>query len=258
MNRNIHCLSLLILTEDGASDSHGTITAVVKKMLRIVDRSTQTHRIEFEPQGDNAKLAMVANHWKSRNPRDLRKIVDLRRSIATKLVEGGDDVPGFVIFHFDGDRTWGSRDKSENIERFAEFASGIRLLVEKHLSDRDVLDELENKMLRLRPLIPFYSIEAWLYQNVNQAVLLCNANCGQHIQQIRSWAIDRSQLDEVDKPKSSSFCCLGPDHNLQLAENVFPAREVHTVGKSFTAAVDSLAESGDLIAALKRTHDTTF
>src|SRR5262249_8721635 len=108
VSRDGICLSILVLTEDSASDGHETITALAKKMLDQVVPGCRTNRIEFEPQNAVAKRAMHGNLWKSRSPRDRQKLVDLRQTIATKLVEGklvdGEAVPGFVFFHVDGDR----------------------------------------------------------------------------------------------------------------------------------------------------------
>ena len=203
---NMHCLSLLILTEDSASDSHETITAVVKKMLQIIVQNTQTHRIEFEPQNNKAAIAMHGNRWKSRQPRDHQKLVDLYRIIATKLVEGNSDHPGFVLFHFDGDCSWANRFSSENSNRFAEFTNRyIRPLVEGALTKKGISHELEGRMKRLYAITPFYSIEAWLYQNTSEALRICDNNCGRHKDQIRSWEADRGSLDEVVSPKSKNL-----------------------------------------------------
>lgn len=105
------CLSILLLTEDSGCDSHETLRALVKKMLLLVDPACQTQpqRLELCPQPEHAARAMHANIWKSRSPRDRFKLVDLRETIATKLLEED----GFVFFHFDGDRPWGERTESE-------------------------------------------------------------------------------------------------------------------------------------------------
>ena len=254
VNRNAPCLSLLILTEDSANDSHETITAVVKKKIHMLVKGVQTQLVEFEPQGTSAARAMHGNLWKSRKSHDRQKLVDLRNSIATKVMEGRDDVPGFVLFHFDGDRPWADRALSENVERFEDFKNQyIRPIVEDALRRRGKEHELETRLSRVHPITPFYSIEAWLFQNTVEACRICEENCGDHLDQIRGWEKDRGQLDEVVQPKSKDFCCLGSECNRSLAERVFPAGEVYSAGKSFEAAVHSLRENKDLVAALDRT-----
>jgi hypothetical protein len=250
-------LSILILTEDSAKDSHETITALAKKMLDLVVPRCGTHRIEFEPQNALARQAMRGNLWKSKNPRDRQKLVDLRQSIATKLVEGklveGETVPGFVLFHVDGDRSWAEQKLSENVALFETF---IRIYVEpivtNALTKRGILGELHARMMRLRRLTPFYSIEAWLYQNTAEARRRCAEACGRHLDRIAAWEADRGLLDELYKPKE--HLCFGASHNLGLATTRFPAEDAFRANKSYCAAVMDLLACADLCAALERTR----
>lgn len=247
------CLTLLILTEDSAASAHKTVTALVKKMLQLLVPECQTQRIVFEPQGESAARAMHGNLWKSRNPRDRQKLVDLRQSIATKLVESTDDVPGFVAFHVDGDRRWADRASSENVVRFADFVlTYVEPIVSAALAKKGRGDELPARMARLLPLTPFYSVEAWLYQNTVEARRLCAASCGRHLEQIQGWETARGELDEIEKPKEN--LCLGAEHNRTLAVRGFPADAVLAAGKSYTAAVEHLLGCDALGAALQRTH----
>ena len=110
-------------------------------------------------------------------------------------------------------------------------------------------------MKRLIPLAPFYSIESWLYQNTAVARRICNENgCKQHFEQFEEWERDRGQLDEMVKPKSRDFCCLGSQNNRRLAEENFPAEAALDAGKSFLDAVWSLTENTTLTNALERTR----
>lgn len=257
MSRDAICLSILVLTEDSAKDAHDTIAAIAKRMLLQVDPASRTHRIEFEPQNALARRAMHGNLWKSRNPRDRQKLVDLRQTIATKLVEGAlvgsESVPGFVFFHVDGDRPWAERAESENVARFAEF---IRTYVEPIVADalqkKGIVAELPARMLRLRRLTPFYSIEAWLYQNTVEGRRLCADSCGRHLEMFSTWEADRSLLDEIGQPKKQ--VCFGEAHNLKLATAGFPAEELFRTDKSYTAAVMDLLDCRDLCTALAQTY----
>lgn len=248
---NSPCLSILLLTEDSGRDSHETLRALVKKMLLLVDPACQTQpqRIELCPQPERAARAMHANIWKSRSPRDRFKLVDLRETIATKLLEED----GFVFFHFDGDRPWGERTESENVARFDEFVRAyVEPIVEDRLRRRGVLEEKPLRMERIRPLVPFYSIEAWLYQNTTEGAHLCQERgCGRHVELFAEWARDRARLDEVVRPKSE--VCFKAERNRHLAEHGFPAQEVFAADRSFAATVISLLDCEDLCAAIART-----
>jgi hypothetical protein len=61
--------SLLVLTEDSAGEGHGTIVAVVKRMLQLVVPDYQTHRIGFEPKDEAAQRAVQGTGWKNANPK---------------------------------------------------------------------------------------------------------------------------------------------------------------------------------------------
>lgn len=253
------CLSILVLTEDSAKDSVDTIATLAKKMLLLADKAARTNRIELEPQREGAREAMRGNLWKSAKPFDRPKLIALGRAIAAKLLEAR--VPGFVLFHVDGDRVWADRASSENVEKFGEF---VRRYVEQSVHQAlceqqktrplavDVERDKAAAMKRLLRLTPFYSIEAWLYQNTAEAIRLCSARCGRHSAKIKAWEADRGALDEVHKPKDE--LCLGSEHNQALAGPGFPSEDVYYAGKSYEAAVSKLFECEELLTALSRTY----
>lgn len=258
------CLSILLLTEDSAADAHDTLAALAKRMLQIIVPQCGTHRIDFRPANDDAKRIMRANFWKSDNPRHHRLITDLKRTIATKLSEA--EPTGFVFFHVDGDRSWSLRSTSENRQKFADR---IRLGVEQLVADaierkatvrarnaeleqESALREREATMARLHLLMPFYSIESWLYQNGRAATAICHAEYGgADVERFAAWEKDRTALDEVEKPKEQT--CLGSRYNLRLAKEGFPAKEAYDAKRSFEEAVDGLFNCPELVTALERT-----
>jgi hypothetical protein len=245
------CLSILLLTEDSAKEAHDTLASLAKRMLQIIVPRCGTHRIEIKPANDEAKRAMHANLWKSDKPRDHRKLTDLRRTIATKISEA--DPPGFVFFHADGDRSWSLRATSENRQKFSDrIRHGVEQLVVSALERKAALEEREATMARLHLLMPFYSIESWLYQNGRAAIAICHAeHGGQDAERFEAWESDRGALDEVEKPKEQT--CLGSRHNLRLAKESFPTDAVYEAKKSFEEAVDGLFKCSELVAALERT-----
>lgn len=258
------CLSILVLTEDSAVEGCETILAIVKKMLFLADGYVRTHRIRLEPQDADAKRAMRGNLWKSTSSFDRSKIVLLGRIIAAKLLE--ENPPGFVFFHVDGDRAWAERAKSENVEKFESFIrqyvrqSLDHILRRKRREHGETLDEdslqheIDIALSRMLRLTPFYSIEAWLYQNTAEARRLCQLHCGKHIAKISDWEKDRGQLDEVLKPKSDGFSCLGARHNRALAENGFPAQAAFDAAKSYAHDVMTMLDNKELTDAVAATY----
>lgn len=237
--------SVLVLSEDSASDSADTLAALFRRMLGVIDPDCQAHLIEFEPlQSTEARRAMRANFWRSTNPRDQRDIESLRRAIATKLLE---DPPGFVVFHSDGDTAWSRRANSTIAPLFeARIRTQVRLLIEKRGLPGETQEEI---MSRLFLFVPHYSIESWLYQNTTCALRLCDRHHqGRDKSLFLSWSANRMLLDEVDKPKETT--CLRADHNLELAREQYPADAVYGESPSFTAAVDLVLACRELIARL--------
>jgi hypothetical protein len=243
--------SILLLTEDSAKDAHDTLAALAKKMLQILVPECGTHLIDFRPANDDAKRAMHANLWKSENPKDHRKNVDLVRTIARKINEPGG--ASFVFFHVDGDRRFSQRESSENRRKFADrIRFRVQQLIEDELRKKDALADTPAVMGRLHLLMPFYSIEAWLYQNTREAIRICHAeHAGADVERFEAWEQNRAALEEEEKPKEQ--VCLRDHHNLALAKSGFPASEVYDARTSLTEAVDGLLDCADLTRALDRT-----
>lgn len=246
-------LSVLVLTEDGSPWAFKTIRALARQMLRFVDRHTATHRVRFEP-GDKAMVGARANRWRSRSPRDRPALVDLRRELSTKILE--DDVPGYVLFHFDGDRPWSQQNESDNANAFQSFVQSLRPLIERTLQQRGVsADEaaIDRRLRRICPVTPYYSIESWLYQNLEIVRDACRRGCGRHLGVIKAWEDDRSLLDEVIKPKTQ--LCIGSTKNAELAEAFTSqlADQLYELEQSFHAAIELLGACPALPDALALT-----
>jgi hypothetical protein len=250
-------LSILVLSEDSSASAHETVSLLARRMLQLVDRHSATHRIRFQPT--KAGLAVRANIWQSKKPHSL--LVDLKREIARKVLEDG--IPGYVLFHFDGDCPWSEWQTSTNAKKFESFVEGLRPLVEKNLRDRgmargevDIKTLVSDRLRRICPVTPFYSIESWLYQNTHHALELCRGGCGKHLELISQWEADRYQLDEVLKPKEQ--LCFGSRKNTELADGFTKqlADELYLLGQSFHATVERLQACPGLQAALRATWST--
>ncbi|WNG21594.1 hypothetical protein [Cystobacter fuscus] len=250
MSGHTKTLSVMVLTEDSGADAYDTVRALVKEMLKLLVPAVQTHRIDFKPLADeNARRAMHANLWKSNNPLDERNRRQLIRGIITELLKPH----GFVLYHIDGDEPWSRHESSENVR---EFLTRVRSPIEAGVRSQ-LPAEVETRMKRLRLLVPFYSIEAWLYQHTREARQLCaEEGCGRCHSRLADWEKDRASLDEVTQPKETTLC-LKDKHNARLASSGFPARDVYEAEASFTGAVDGLLECDELTAALERTCTTS-
>jgi len=280
--------SVLVLSEDSGRGAHETLASLAKKMFLFIDSSCQTQHIRFEPpEHEGARQALRGNLWKSRELRDQPRRRDLIGYIATKLCEGS---TSFVLFHVDGDRPYSKvasglrgssagvdRDapavpsraprvkESENVEKFRQFIEREVIQFIEHRrrraaemrspSARVPLDPFVPEMGRLLVAVPYYSIEAWLFQNIDRARDLClsHPRCrGAHVPLLEAWARDRGLLDEVEQPKEQM--CFRDAHNATLAGPGFPTEAVYDAGKSFAETIDRLVECPMLLAALRSTH----
>lgn len=233
--------SIRLFPEDKAKGSHQAIIRLLQRMLLQIDPYTQTQRIPIEPtDDDDMVLVMRANRWKEKGgvgADDRRRLI---RTIATELLRGDNH---FVAVHIDGDRRWGERATSENLQKWSrQVERPLRDLIR----DRRGAEHVGPAMSRLFLVTPFYSLEAWTYQHTREARARC---CGRHAEEIEGWAHDRGLLDEVLKPKE--HLCLEDMHNAELASGRYPADEVLRAGKSWWLTAFGLASSPDLRRALR-------
>ena len=258
--RDVPSVSILVLTEDGSKYAHDVMVALCKKMLQLVEPACQTQRIEFGEPREEARRVVNGNRWK--DGKKHRELVDLRKTIATKLSARN----GFVFFHVDGDCAW-SNDVQDRVRRFHE--AFVHSGDDDARSSRDLTGTLE-KFLKLivRPLrrllldhgvrgqpMPAPEVEnvlarLRLNQNIDVAIALCHAHHGgKDAERFARWKERRHEIDEMEQPKRQ--LCLQDKHNKELAEKAYPARVVYDVGASFAAAVDSLRACEPLRLALR-------
>lgn len=246
-------LSILLLTEDSGDGGFETIEALVQEILRKVVPDARLDKVEMEPTEDGRALrSMRGNYWMGEDRSGEAEFYrrDLIRSIATKLGEGG-----FVVFHCDGDQPWKKRKKSEKSKKFGKLMEpGIRRLL--HEGAKFAPRAIDTAMKRLLLVIPYYSIESWLFQNTDEATRICHHHyAGRDADKFAEWAAERARLDEVEKPKEA--VCLKNKHNHGLATANFPFDVVYDVGKSLKQAVAEFERCDELHAALEATAVTT-
>ncbi|MDC0741927.1 hypothetical protein [Polyangium mundeleinium] len=236
--------SILVLTEDG---HHEPLRALVRRMLRLVDPNHDSTSIDVQGDHPQAQEAATANLAKGSH----KQRVALARAIATHIyIEAN-----FVFHHVDADRCFSDprRDVPENVT----FHEKVLVAVHQHLeslrqkhSDSRAPDSF---MRRVKLLVPYYSIEAWLFQNTRVGRALCQKHHrGQHAGYWNVLEQDRRALDEIEKPKKNP--CMDARYYVDLASKDYPASAVYDVGKSFTQAVDGLKKCEPLCAALAATY----
>ncbi len=246
-------VSVLILTED--KDGHDTIEAVTEHIFRLIVPEVRVREgVSFEPLPEaRLRRAVQPSVWRSRADADERLLRDLRRTIASQLFS---TPASFVVFHFDGDATWSDRASSTHEADFRLFVAKVEQVmnapsVHRVPSRENVSQRIAEAKGRLLALVPFYSIEAWLYQSADLAKEMCKSGCGRHVERFETWRANRAELDEVPKPKDA--VCFGAKHNHDLAR-ALPTNDLQAVGKSFAATIDAWKASDELVGALTRTY----
>lgn len=245
--------SVLLLTEDSGKDAVLTVAELFRRIVVSAIPAAQTNRYRAEPPVDRAlKNALRANLWKSDKPQDRVGVEELRRTIATRLLEPN----GFVVFHFDIDRRWSAHATSENLQRFAtSIRAEVERLIERTLANRQGDARRSGDLMRkLIVFAPAYSLEAWLYQNTRRAIALCEKHHrGLDSDRFAAWELDRSLLDEVERPKDAT--CLADKYNSILATEDFPTAAVRGHSPSFDAAIASVGGCDALRTALVPTYE---
>lgn len=240
-------VSILLLTEDTGSSAHEVLRAVTERLLFAVGSPFDRSKVEFERADEGARRAMGFNLYNSAKPKDYGKQLDLAGVIATKLLRPG--MEAFIFVHIDGDRRWSERDQHSGMlcDNYAVFARNVlrrvRLLLEK--------DGRAEQLARVLPVLPFWSIEAWLYQNSREVHRLCSLHAPRYDRdrsQFQEWEHDPSQLDETPQPKLK-VPTFKDKHNLDLATSL-PAKKLMALGLSFASTVERLQACSPLTAAL--------
>lgn len=249
---------ILVLTEDSGRQAQPTIQRLLREAIKIavegVDLNPARVKMEPLPEKDSARLAVRANQWKEQPP--TRETILLLGAIAARLQEPA----GFVVFHFDTDRPWADRDKSENRRTFEKIIrEGVRRILRGEgappLNPRPrptlTAEQIETALGRLLIFSPCYSIESWLYQASKDLLAYCQQRHAseKHVQLIEAWSQDRTLLDDVSQPKVVLESCVGDQHNEELAK-VFPAEDVWLAERSFFESVERLQACEALVKAL--------
>jgi hypothetical protein len=239
---------VLVLTEDRDKSAPRTIAALAKSMCRKAVSNANVGRLQFDPPPeDNHRHALSGNRWKSEEIEDQRAITELVRAIAAHLASEH----GFVIFHFDGDRPYADRASAENPRKFqkqivAKLHAALALPPRRlgkgqpALPTRTSVDPLSKLLI----FTPYYNLEAWTFYNTARLL----ARCKPHERaKITSWAKQPGQTEEEVR---IGELVVGKGHNLELAEQGFPAKIAVAANKSFSDTVNMLKANAAFMAVI--------
>lgn len=225
-------LAVLVLTEDTGDNAHDTVCAVVEKVLFLLEPGLDRQKLAFGKATERARAGMGFNCYKSASGRDHDKKVDLAQAIARHLLVTDRDAIIFV--HIDADGPWSTRDEIHLCANARRFSEEIVRRVAAILEQQQQPHRLDQIAL----LVPFWTLESWLYQNTREALRIC-----QEYPQYRGeaahfelWQQRPHLLDEHVRPKDTVR--FGSKYNLRLASEGFPAGRLYQLGLSFTAAVE--------------------
>ncbi|MER2562766.1 MAG: hypothetical protein ABTQ32_18715 [Myxococcaceae bacterium] len=238
-----------MVSEDSGKQGVPTVQRLLKAAAQLAVPGLDTRLLDSRPlpSGDLSLNAIRGNAWKDK--RTTPEKLGLIRTIANELAQGN-----FVVFHVDSDSTWSRRASSENRKKFDAV---VRHLVIQWLmtpSPRSQTakvyqprsnEEATALVANLLVMHPCYSIESWLYQATDELKARCRAahDDADHQSLIDSWAMDRTLLDEVVRPKDDALgACVKDRHNEALAQQ-FPAERVDAAKKSWHEFVELLRAS---------------
>ena len=186
---------------------------------------------------------MVANRWRSTDPRDEPRKRELWRYLARVISEP----TSFVLFHYDGDTVWSQRREAKSLGQFEEARTRVTQALYGGKMPLSA-EEVTRRLGRLIECVPFYSTEAWTYQATDHAIALCREkHRGADVEKFSEWRADRARLDDVPQPKAAT--CLHDKHNDELGKHV-PVRDVVQAGRSLTWFVWKLHANRELEDAL--------
>lgn len=234
--------TILLISEDSSKDAIEILKVLTPLLLRQLSPTFNEDQVLLQPLTQaSAQRAAHGNRWKSRRPADRADRLALIREVGGVLLDGR----GFVLFHIDGDRPFAERERSENVHAFADFRVDLAQSMQTRARDLEAVLRVIDERLLL--IVPFYSIEAWLFQNTEAAIALCPAG-HPDIAKLRAWAADRGLLDELEKPKGEM--AFRSRHNLALAKQDYPLHAVLAARKSLAQTLDRISGCAPLQAVL--------
>jgi hypothetical protein len=244
-------LKICVVTEDSSADAEKALICVLKVVFSRARQGFQTNLIDWQPALERAlKAAASPSRWTGRDNHQAR--VALYKAIAERLKTGV-----WVLYHFDGDTTWENRANASNSKIFSEaVCPAIQDILGQRPTYRPEVtpvptEDADRTLGRLIPMVPYYSIEAWYYQNSREAIKICRKrHRPSDVAGFEAWAAQRDRLDEIEQIAEN--CCLGKKYNYALAKTF--SRQVLddtcAVRKSLAAFVDSLVAHQELQTAL--------
>lgn len=254
-------LIFCLYSEDRSDANQGfsTIEAVLRSMLTLVNPGTKSNHLRFEPtqkeSGEDSpkksKRRVCGSDWKVQ-PRaragDQNRRRQLVQDVATALARGR-----VVFFHVDGDTTWSAKDTAEvwtHLDRFRRDLAGAAVQMKKG-TPVDTARIAEAFIAA----VPFYSIESWLYANIEHLRMLTTDPA--ELARIADWASDLTQIDEVAQIKNE-LPNIRDRHNAQLCRASFPGRLLYDAGTSYASTVDRLRGSSLVNTALEVTAQRPY
>lgn len=150
-----------------------------------------------------------------------KKLVEFARDLADDLT-----VFDLVVVYLDGDEPWTGRTEERRARRL------LRALPDAALG---VLEARARRPRgRAAAVIPYYEVEAWLYQNFDALLALAPGD-PRVLAFVDRYRGDRAAIDEIPSVKRVH----GVREYDRLAE-AYPAGEVEAAGASFAAAIATI------------------
>jgi hypothetical protein len=216
-------LAIQVFPEDNGKDAFDTLCKLLSAALRRIEPHLDETRVRYEHG------MSFHEFYRSTRPDDHGRKLTLARSIATHIALRHQ--PTVAVVHVDADLRWSDRDETHLCDNLRRFKKEIGTRVAAHLRvDADQLD-------RLLFLVPFWSIESWLYQNTQEALAICAEHHPRYrdaAETFKRWRDAPDRLDDEVHPKRQIY--FGSKFNLRLAGGL-PARRLEELGLSFSRAL---------------------
>jgi hypothetical protein len=240
-------LRVVLLSEDGSRFASDVLKNLVKHLLRRAFLpSGPPPELVVLPPNDGARQQLCGNKWKKPG----KEQIELTRTLATELLKG--DV--FVFVHLDGDSAWSKRQSRPKGGNRGQWETSIEASLRLILQGKNNVQALD----RLLIIEPFYSVEAWLFQNtaaLRQWYKRHQPQATQDLARISEWEADPSLLDEIEQIKDQLR--IGNTANLELIQDKFPSKKLFELGLSFHTTALTIQRCQDLKNKLKPVLDET-
>lgn len=234
-------MQIYLFGEDSYSKSTKILKNIILKSFFQIDSNFNDESEEFSyAETEFYWLTLQSNQWKNKKPTS--NFDSLCKLIADIYLNEDE----FIFWHIDADITWQDGFNINSSSNIIDFQNIILKKVANYLSAKGTTLDFEILYNKLILIVPFYSIESWLYENY-QIIEHTHKAEFQVLQNLKHTHGDT--FDMIHQIKNTPS--VQDKVNLELSNN-FPSSKIYRIGMSYAHFLDKLKQNESIKNAIPK------